>query len=73
MKYKLRDNYSTDSSLALQSVLLGRGVEDIYNFTHPSAECELNPYDLENIEIAARKLLEHINKNSKILFVIDSD
>ena len=56
MKYKLRDNYSTDPSLALQSVLLGRGVEDIYSFTHPSAECELNPYGFEKIENAAREI-----------------
>ena len=40
---------------------------------HPSSACELNPYDLENIEAAAERLLYHLRKNSKILFIVDAD
>lgn len=73
MKYRLRNNYSTDSSKALGEILSDRGVSDIYNFMNPTAACELNPYDLKNIEAAAERLLHHLRRNSKILFVVDCD
>ena len=40
---------------------------------HPTAGCELDAYDLENIERAADRLLHHLRRNSKILFVVDCD
>lgn len=73
MKYRLRNNYSTDSSKALSEILSDRGVSDIYNFMNPTAACELNPYDLKNIEAAAKRLLHHLRRNSKILFIVDCD
>ena len=73
MKYRLRNNYSTDSSKALGEILSDRGVSDIYNFMNPTAACELNPYDLKNIEAAAERLLHHLRRNSKILFIVDCD
>lgn len=74
MKYRLRKEYSTNPDKALKEILLDRGVQDIENFMNPSAEtCELNPYDLENIDAAAEKLLYHLRRNSKILFVVDCD
>ena len=40
----------------------------------PTAEeCELNPYDLNNIDAAANNLLYHLRKGSRILFVVDCD
>ena len=72
MKYRLRKEYSTNPDKALKEILLDRGVQDIENFMNPSAEtCELNPYDLENIDAAADRLLYHLRKDSKILFVVD--
>ena len=57
MKYRLRKEYSTNPDKALKEILLDRGVQDIENFMNPSAEtCELNPYDLENIDAAADRL-----------------
>ena len=71
MKYKLRNNYSTDPEMALKEILIDRGVKDIENFLNPSFKCELNPYDLENIEAGVEMLLKHLRANSNILFVVD--
>ena len=73
MKYRLRNNYSTNPDKALKEILQDRGIEDIEHFMSPSSECELNPFDLENIDKAADLLLYHLRKNSKILFVVDAD
>lgn len=73
MKYKLRNIYPTEPSIALQSILSDRGVTDIKSFIKPSKECELNPYNLDNIEIAADLLLNHLRKNSSICFIVDAD
>lgn len=73
MKYKLRNNYPRDSLLALPSILRDRGVEDVNAFMNPEKEQELSPYDLDNIEDAAKMLLRHLRKNSDILFVVDCD
>ena len=71
MKYKLRNNYSTNPNDALISILKDRGVQDINNFLNPSFACELNPYDLENIEVGAELLLRHLRANNNILFIVD--
>lgn len=73
MRYKLRKEYSKDPQKAIQDILNDRGVNDIYNFCNPSADCELNPYNLKNIEAAAQMLLRHLKRNSNILFVVDCD
>lgn len=74
MKYKLRNLYSIEPQLALQDILIDRGVENIETFLHPNkATCELNPYDLDNIKIGAEKLLYHLRRNSAILFNVDCD
>lgn len=74
MKYKLRNNYSKDPTEALYDILKDRGVTDIQAFCNPTKEqCELNPYDLENIRPAADMLLRHLRRGSRILFVVDCD
>ena len=73
MKYKLRQDYTTNPRLALREVLISRGVKDIENFLNPSGYCEINPYYLNNIREGANLLLEHLRKNSSILFVVDAD
>ena len=74
MKYKLRKEYSTNPDKALKEILRDRGVKDIEHFMNPTAEtCELNPYNLRNIEAAAEALLYHLRRGSKILFVVDCD
>ena len=73
MKYRLRKEFSTNPDKALIEILQDRGVTDVENFMYPTDECELNPYDLCNIEAAADNLLRHLRKGSKILFVVDCD
>ena len=73
MKYKIRNKYTTNPDYALEEILTDRGVKDLYNFMHPSKECELNPYDLENIEAGAQMLLKHLRANNNILYIVDCD
>lgn len=73
MKYRLRKQYTTNPEKALSEILIDRGVQDIEKFLHPTSECELNPYNLENIKLAAELLLQHLRKNSNILIVEDCD
>ena len=73
MKYRLRKNYTTNPERALQEILMDRGVTDIENFLYPTSNCELDPYKLENIDLAADMLLRHLRNNSKIMFIVDSD
>ena len=73
MKYKLRNQYPIDPSQALIAILSDRGVKEIDKFLNPSFECELNPYDLDNIEAGAEMLLNHLRNNDSILIVIDQD
>lgn len=73
MNYRLRKQYTTNPEKALSEILIDRGVQDIESFLHPTSECELDPYGLENIDLAAELLLRHLRANSKIMFVVDSD
>ncbi len=73
MKYKLRKNYPTQAGHALRAILRDRGVEDVEKFINPSFSCELNPYDLDNIEAAVDMLLRHLRCGSSILFIVDCD
>ena len=73
MNYKLRNEFSTNPNEALRDGLIDRGVNDIYHFMHPTKICELNPYLLDNIELAADTLLKHLRANSRICFIVDSD
>lgn len=73
MKYRLRKIFTKNSVEALNEILLERGVKDIEAFRNPSPECELNPYNLNNIEAAADRLLDHLRKNHRCLFIVDAD
>ena len=73
MNYRLRKEYTTNPEKALSEILIDRGVQDVETFLHPTAECELDPYGLENIDLAAELLLRHLRANNKIMFVVDSD
>ena len=73
MRYKLRDNYTHNAEEALSAILKSRGVKELQTFLHPSPSCELNPYDLDNIDSAADCYLRHLRENHSILFVVDAD
>lgn len=73
MQYRLRNNYSKNPEVALKEILIDRGVQEIETFLEPSNKCELNPYDLDNIEAAADNLLKHLRRKSSICFIVDCD
>ena len=73
MRYKLRNHFTTDPNHALEAILRNRGVEDIADFVAPTFSCELNPYDLENIEAGAEMMLKHLRADHNILFIVDQD
>lgn len=73
MNYKQKNIFSTETDVALDEILADRGVTDIDNFKHPTPDCELDPYLLDNIVAGKEMLLKHLNRGSKILFIVDSD
>ena len=73
MNYRLRKNYTQNPDYALQEILMDRGVEDIENFLYPTSKCELDPYNLEKIDLGADMLLRHLRANNKIMFIVDAD
>ena len=73
MKYRLRNNYTTDSTKAIKEILTDRGVKNVEAFMYPTSESENNPYDLDNIRNAAELLLQHLQKDSYIGVLVDAD
>lgn len=74
MNYKLRNEYQPlNVETCLEEILALRGVKDVEAFMRPSQEDELNPHLLDNIDEAAELYLKHLNNNSKICYIIDSD
>ena len=74
MNYKLRNaTQPKNVETCLEDILTLRGVEDIDSFLNPTKDCELNPFNLDNIEAGAEMLLQHLSNKSKICFVVDCD
>lgn len=72
MNYVLKHNFSKNTE-CLREILEQRGVENVDEYLKPSKECELNPYNLENIREGADMLLRHLRNDSGILMVVDCD
>lgn len=72
MNYVLRHNFSKDTE-CLREILEQRGVENVDEYLKPSKECEINPYNLENIREGAYMLLRHLRNDSGILMIVDCD
>lgn len=72
MNYVLKHNFSKDTE-CLREILEQRGVENVDEYLKPSKECELNPYNLENIREGADMLLRHLRNDSGILMIVDCD
>ena len=72
MNYVLRHNFSKDTE-CLREILEQRGVENVDEYLNPSKECEINPYNLENIREGADMLLRHLRNDSGILMIVDCD
>ena len=72
MNYVLKHNFSKDTE-CLREILEQRGVENVDEYLKPSKECELDPYNLENIREGADMLLRHLRNDSGILMIVDCD
>lgn len=73
MKYRVH-KYDYTKSL-LDNVLTNRGISDIEAFLDLDydVESEGNPLHFSNMQLACGVLYNHINKNSKIVVVVDQD
>ena len=73
MNYKVRKNFTTDPSCALQEILESRGVENVNEYMKTTEECELDPFLLENMKEGVEMLHRHLEKGSKFLLNVDCD
>lgn len=73
MNYKLKENLPHDSTTCLGWILSARGIDDIEEYVKPSKQSELNPWDLDNIDDAAKALIWHLTKGDEILLIVDAD
>lgn len=65
-------DYGNDIVKATNSILKERGIADYQEFINPSDK-SLDTRMLNNLDKASEMLLKHINNNSRILILIDSD
>lgn len=72
MDYRLRELFPKDEE-CLDAILKNRRVEDVYHYLYPSEDDELNPFDLDNIQAAVNKIIEHLQKDSRIGIIADPD
>lgn len=73
MRYKLIKNSLNDIYNPKETILLNRGIEDIEKYTNldDSVLCHFSL--LNNIDVAVKSLLEHIENKNKIHIIVDSD
>lgn len=72
MKY----NVIGDGKLAddnISKILLNRGVKDIVGFLNLNSEMEYDYSLLDNIELAKKCFMKHIESNSKFCLIVDPD
>lgn len=71
MKYRQSQYLSKDANTCVAEILRARGVENIEAYMRPSQEYENDSMLLDNIEVAAKRLVEHLERKSSILFIVD--
>lgn len=70
-KYKLLTNVGFGNEI--NSILKSKGISDIPSFLNPTKKYLESELLFDNIEKARDKLVFHLNNNSKILVVVDTD
>lgn len=73
MKYRQAQYLSKDANTCVAEILRARGVENVEAYMRPSQEYENDSMLLDNIEVAAKRLVEHLERKSSILFIVDAD
>ena len=71
MYYRLKHELPHDATTCLGRLLDSRGIDDIEEYVNPSKQSELDPHLLDNIDAAADKIIEHMEEESNVLFVVD--
>lgn len=72
MRYEEKVKIPVDENYLI-NFFESRGIKDLYHFLNPQKEDMIDFMKLDNIMTAAKTLLTHIEKNSKMFLIIDSD
>jgi len=73
MKYNVIGKNNYNATNLLYEILGNRGIKDIDKFLNIDDSVVTKPLDFKNMDIAVNCLLEHLEKESNILIVVDSD
>ena len=73
MKYNVIGKNNYNAINLLYEILENRGIKDIDKFLNIDDSVVTNPFDFKNMDIAVKCLLEHLEKESNILIVVDQD
>lgn len=73
MKYRQSQYLSKDANTCVAEILRARGVENIEAYMRPNQGYENDSMLLDNVETAAKRLVEHLERKSSILFIVDAD
>lgn len=74
-KYKLNNFYNVNNFTEnyLNEYLKAIGIKNITNFLNPNEEDELSPFLLDNMEKGIKLMKEIVDKELKIVLIVDSD
>lgn len=76
MKYKLKEmskNNYDDIENAIDNILKANGINDTYTYLNPTKKCEYSYSLLDNMGLAVKCLLNHINNKDAIQVIVDPD
>lgn len=76
MKYKLKEmskNNYTDIENVINNILKANGINDTYTYLNPTKKCEYSYSLLDNMDLAVKCLLNHINNKDAIQVIVDPD
>ena len=73
MRYKLIENSLNDINNPKETVLRNRGIEDVDTYLNLDDSVLYHYSELDNIKEAVECLLKHLENDSEIHIVVDSD
>lgn len=73
MKYEIIGENNYNAINLLYKILNNREIKDIDKFLNVDDSVVTNPLDFKNMDIAVKCLLEHLERESNILIIVDSD
>jgi len=73
MKFKIIGENNYNASNLIYEILKNRGIKDIDSFLNINESVITNPYVFKNMDIAIKCLLKHLENESNILIIPDTD